>query len=370
MAIVISIVSYPFLPARVGGQRGIALFNKYFARHLELICVTTKANEPAAAEGYEVRNILSNSAFRYINPLYFFTLRDLIREKKASHILLEHPYYGWLGVLLKWFTGVKLVVHSHNLEALRWKTLGKWWWSLLWWYEKYTHRNADYNFFIHDQSRQYAIERFGLDPLKCLTVTYGIETDHLAAVGERIAAKKELRNRCNIADVEFILLFNAAFRYSPNLDALQKITDVIYPLLIKKQGFQFKIIICGTDIPAELGRKKQDGILFAGFVEDMGLFAMGSDIFLNPVTEGGGIKTKLVEALAYNLNVVSTTIGATGVDPDYCNGKLLLSPDHDWEAFVKLIVDASQIRADTPPVYFEQFYWGNAARRAADFIRP
>ncbi len=49
--------------------------------------------------------------------------------------------------MLKWFTGVKLIVHSHNIEGLRWKTLGKWWWKGLWIYEKWVHRQADLQLF-------------------------------------------------------------------------------------------------------------------------------------------------------------------------------------------------------------------------------
>ena len=123
MATVISIVSYPFLPAKVGGQKGVAFFYKYFSRYHKVICVTTEKNDPGAAEGYDVLNILSNSPIRYINAFYFFTLRKIIRHNKATHLVLEHPYYGWLGVLLKWFCRVKLIVHSHNIEGLRWKSL-------------------------------------------------------------------------------------------------------------------------------------------------------------------------------------------------------------------------------------------------------
>jgi glycosyltransferase involved in cell wall biosynthesis len=368
MATILSIVSYPFLPARVGGQKGIALFNKYFCRYLRLICVTTKKNEPAAAEGYEVLNILSNSPVRYINILYFFRLRKLIREKKATHVLLEHPYYGWLGVLLKWFCHVKLIIHSHNIEGLRWKTLGKSWWKILWQYEKWTHRHADYNFFIHDQNREYAIAHFGLNPTRCMTLTYGVEMDEVPKPDDLKAASIELRKLYQIAKEETILFFNGAFDYSPNRKALQKIVEVIHPMLLNQTGYSYRILICGRDIPLAQISQQQDKIIYAGYVEDIGLFFKGSDIFLNPITEGGGIKTKLVEALAFNLNAVSTNSGAVGVPPELCNGKLLISNDEDWVNFSALIQQAAGIRADTPVLYFNHFYWGFAAERAAAFI--
>jgi hypothetical protein len=185
MTKVISIVSYKFLPAKVGGQKGIALFNKYFSRHLQLVCVCTKNNAIQEAEGYKVLPLLSTSLLRYINPFYFFTIRNVLKKYQATHLLIEHPYYGWLALLLKRFTRVKLIVHSHNMEGLRWKDLGKWWWKILWHYEKFTHRLADYSFFITGEDMDYAIRAFRLDPGKCIVMTYGIERDAPPAADEK-----------------------------------------------------------------------------------------------------------------------------------------------------------------------------------------
>jgi polysaccharide biosynthesis protein PslH len=368
MATVISIISYPFLPAKVGGQKGVALFNTYFGKYHRLICVTTKKNDPSEARGYELLNILSNSPLRYINLFYFFLIRKIIREKKATHLILEHPYYGWLGILLKWFSGIRLIVHSHNIEGLRWKAMDKWWWVILWQYERFTHRQADYNFFIHDDDREYAISKFKLSASKCITMTYGIEWDRVPP-GDIIAAcKLELRKRYEIRSSETILFFNGAFNYRPNLTALNTITNIINPLLEKKENFLYKIIICGRDIPFGISNKKLPNIIFAGFVDDIDTYFKGTDIFLNPITEGGGIKTKLVEALGNNLNAVSTRTGAIGINPEWCNGKLFLSGDGDWDSFIELVIRASAYKAEIPSIYFEQFYWMNTTKKAAAFI--
>jgi hypothetical protein len=123
-ATILSLVSYKFLPPAMGGQKGIAYFNRYLSRHTNLICVTIKDNNSKEQEGYPVKNILSNHKLRYINPFYYFTLSRIIREEKITHLIIEHPYYGWLGILLKSFCKVKLIVHSHNIESLRFKSMG------------------------------------------------------------------------------------------------------------------------------------------------------------------------------------------------------------------------------------------------------
>ena len=246
--------------------------------------------------------------------------------------------------------------------------MGKWWWVILWQYEKYTHRQADYNFFIHDDDREYAIDKFKLSASKCITMTYGIEWDRVPPEEIITACKKELRKTYQIGNRETVLFFNGAFDYRPNLTALYRITDTINPLLLKLDNFFYKIIICGRDIPVDLRNQKIPNIIFAGFVDDIDTYFKGADVFLNPITEGGGIKTKLVEALGNNLNAVSTKTGAIGIKEDWCNGKLFLCVDGDWDSFVEMVIRASEYNAVIPMVYFEHFYWMNTTKKAAAFI--
>ena len=327
--------------------------------------VTTKKNDPAFAAGYEVRNLLSNGSLRYVNPFIFFTIRRLIKEKKATHLILEHPYYGWLGRMLKFFCGVKLIVHSHNIEGNRWKTLGKWWWKILWNYERSTHRHADYNFFIQDEDRKYAIKEFGLKENKCCTVSFGTELS--SPPQNNNSSSQLLRQQLHISADIPLLLFNGSFRYGPNLDALENILFKVNPLL-QAQDSRYLILVIGIDIPESVKKGVYPGIRILGFAEDLELFLSGTNVFLNPVITGGGIKTKLVEALAFNLTSVSSVSGAIGIDPLLCNGKLLVSPDGDWEAFARSVLRAITFRKDTPAGFYDQFYWGNIAKKAAVFI--
>ncbi|MDF2188774.1 glycosyltransferase family 4 protein [Paraflavitalea sp. CAU 1676] len=367
MTKIVSLVTYQILPARTGGQRSIALFNTYLSRYLPLICVSTRNNSPEAAEGFRMFNIMPDGAARYANPFFFFTLRNLLRKEQASHVLLEHPYYGWMAVLLKWFCGVRLIVRSQNIEGLRWRTLGKSWWKLLWYYERWVHRRADHNFFIQTDDLQYAVAHFGLQPARCSLVTYGIETPGIPAAGEKADGRAYLQRTHQIPPEHAILLFNGSFNYQPNLQALHRILHTIVPALKGLPDFPFTLVVCGKDIPAELSNGVDPQVVFAGFVERVDLYFKGADVFLNPVNEGGGIKTKLVEALSFNTNAVSTKSGAIGVDPALCNGKLLVTPD-DLDGFVEAVVLAAGNRADVPPAFFRHFYWDDIARDAAAVI--
>jgi polysaccharide biosynthesis protein PslH len=369
MANVLSIVTYKIFPVKLGGQKGIALFNEYFSREENLFCFTIKDNDPAYAS-YKVFNLLSNSSSRYFNIFYFNLIKKIIRENNITHIICEHPYYGWMALLLKYFCKVKVVIHSHNIESERFKTVGKWWWKILWHYEKFIHQKADFTFCITQQDRDYFHKNYKLPYEKSAVITYGISWNQVPSKIEKKEAQDFLLKKFALPSETQLFLFNGTLDYGPNLAAVKKIVEKINPLFIQK-NISYKIIICGKGLPAEMNELKNyidENIIYAGFVDDISVYFKGVTVFINPVTDGGGIKTKLVEALGYNLNAVSTFNGAIGVDEMICNGKLLLAENNDWKAFGDGMEAAIKIDQSISSEFFEHFYWENIAAKAAAII--
>lgn len=365
---VLSIVSYRILPPKFGGQKGIALFNEYLSRHQNLTCFTIKDNNPKGAP-YEVINQMGVGRFRYVNPFYFFKIRRIVRNKKVTCLILEHPYLGWLAMMLKSLCGLKLVIHSHNIESERFRSTGKWWWKLLWRYERWVHKNADLTFCISEQDRQYFISRYGVPKANTSVITYGISWNSCPAALERMVARKELMKVHRLGIDTTLFLFNGALDYWPNLQAVRDIVEQINPIF-KKAGLDYRILICGKNLPMEIKflLEREETCIYAGFVEDIDIYFKGADVFINPITDGGGIKTKLVEALGSNLNCVSTINGAIGVDPALCNGKLLLSEVGSWADFAKKMEESALIRSSIGQPFFDHFYWDNIAKKAACLI--
>ena len=315
--------------------------------------------------------ILGSSKLRYANPLLFFKIRQIIKQNKITDLIIVHPYYGWLAWLLKKSTGIKLSLLSHNIEAVRFKSMGKWWWKMLWFYEKNTHKIIDHNFFVTQVDLDFAVKNYYLDAAKCDVITYGIEWEQAPTPIEKQHAKEQIRKRYDIDSNYKILLFNGTLDYKPNVEAVEYIIKDINPILLKKTGFFYKIIICGKGLPAiynDLKDYKNQNIIYAGFVDDINLFFKGADIFLNPVISGGGIKTKLVEALGNNLTSISCRSGAFGIPTNVADGKLTVVDDFDWEAFSDAIFLAT-IDANISTSFFYHFYWGNIAAKAANIIR-
>lgn len=364
MTNVLSLVPYKIFPATLGGQKSISQFNEYLSRYHKLICVTVRENDPGSAS-FEILNILGSSRFRYINFLYFFRLKSLIKSRRISHVILSHPYYGWLGLLLKKSCKIKLIVRSENVESQRFKSLGKGWWKLMYVYERMVHRRVDYTFAITETDRDFFVKAYKVGLSKISVIPFGIKLQHPPAPEAEANSKSVLRRRYNILPGTTLILFNGAFRYHPNLEALKIIERQIDPLLTK-ENIPYTIIVCGTGL--EHYHFKSKKIINAGFVDDIELYLQGTDIFINPVISGGGIKTKLVEAIGYGKTAVSTVTGAFGVDVKFCGSKLLIVRDKDWDGFTMKILEATNVFDETPPSFYEHFYWDNIARKTASII--
>jgi polysaccharide biosynthesis protein PslH len=367
---VLSLVPYKFLPAKMGGQKNIDIFARYLSKLVPLLIVSTKSDLPDANLPYQLIQLFEKKQVRYIGFWHFFSLKKIIMQNNITHVMIEHPYFGWLGILIKKTLHVKLVIHSQNIEYTRFATVGKWWWKILFYYERWAHRHAHHNFFITDADKKTAIEKFNLAEDKCTVITYGIEQCTATEVTERLTAKQRLVENYALAQNTIILLFNGTLHYAPNISALELILNNINPLLLKYSSFNYKIIICGNGLLSKFNNLKEyenKNIIYAGFVDDISLYYKAADVFLNPVNDGGGIKTKLVEALAYGCNAVSTSNGSIGVDVAICNGKLYIADT--WGNFAAYILEAATNQNLILNNYFEYFFWGNIAKKAETVLK-
>ena len=181
----------------------------------------------------------------------------------------------------------------------------------------------------------------------------------------RASAANSMRTKHGIAWDEKILFFNGLLNYEPNAEALKAILDQINPVLLGATGFRYKIIICGKGLDPGLNELKDyvgKNIIYAGFTDNIAPYYKATDIFLNPVQSGGGIKTKMVEAIAYGCKVVATTSGATGIVKNVCGDKLVIVPDDDWSGFANAILNNAGSVAPTPEEYYNYYYWGNVIK--------
>ncbi len=360
---VLAIAPYPYLPYFSGGQKFIAQFFEWLGKEVDLSVISVAANDSSLAKNYRLIPLLKGSFSRYYDRSLTRSITELVKKEGIDTVIWEHPYYAWLAYRVRKRTGVQTIIHTHNIEYQRFRSTGRWWWPLLKTYEKKAFKKADALFFITPEDRNFAINEWKIQKEKCLDLPFGIEIKNYPE--DKPGCAQSVRHKYGINAEEKILLFSGLLNYKPNLDALKIILDKINPLLLAAPSFRYKIIICGKGLPGEFNSLKQyadKNIIYAGFIADIETYTKAADIFLNPVIAGGGIKTKMVEAIAYGTTVISTESGATGIAKEICGDKLTSLPDNNWDGFSKAVIKYSIRQSPTPQAYYDHYYWGNVIK--------
>lgn len=302
---------------------------------------------------------LKTGRAQVLQPWNWRRIIDQVTSLGATHLILEHAYYGVPALLLK-RKGVRLIAHSHNLEYERFRQLGRWWWPLLRRLEKRVHRAADLSLFKTEQDRGKAIRIFGLEPDRCIVLPYGLERDALPTAAERQAAATRIRTRFQLREDEKILYFNGTLDYEPNADGLRYLVKKVLPELERTIGENFRLVVTGRNMRArfeDLATLRHHRYLYVGVLDDVDDLFLGADVFLNPVVSGGGIKVKTMEALSWGLPVVCSPHAATGIDKTLTGSKLWIPPSMEPGSYAQAIANAMQDDSELPRSFFDTYRW-------------
>ena len=371
MTKLLSVVWYKVLPAQFGGQKGIAEFNDALSEFFPLTCICSSNNQPTGHEKYGVKPLLPVSRGQVIDFRAWKKILQELKQGNYSHVILEHCYYGLLGMLIRKRYKTFLVVHSHNIEYLRFQEMKKLWWPLLFQLEKNTHQSAHLSLFKTESDMEFAISRFQLDPARCILTPFGINKTTIPTALQRQTSRSFLNSSFNIPSNSRLLVFMGTLDYEPNAEALRKIVNQIIPGIRKLTSIPFKVLVCGRLIEkkfASLLSLKDEDYIYAGFVPDIEPFFMGADLLINPVNSGGGIKVKIIEALSYGLPVVSTAYGAKGIDETVTGSQLTLVADNDTSEFCRHVVMSWNKPIGIPETFREKYEWKKIVREVAERI--
>lgn len=120
------------------------------------------------------------------------------------------------------------------------------------------------------------------------------------------------------------LLFFGALDYFPNSDALAFFLDQVWPRVLATHP-AVRLRILGRRPPAWLAARRAPGVEIGGFVEDLRPAIAAAGAVIVPLRLGGGTRLKILEAMAMARPIVSTALGAEGID--VAHGRELLLAD-------------------------------------------
>lgn len=154
------------------------------------------------------------------------------------------------------------------------------------------------------------------------TIPNGVDIDYFKPA-EQTAEGDELR-----------LIFVGRLNWYPNAQAVTYIAETLWPLL-KRRWPDIKFDIIGANPPAAAkALAAQDtNFIVHGFVDEMRTYMHKATVYVCPITDGGGTKLKMLDALAMGKAIVA--------DPIACEG-------------IKVVDGVNVLFASTPEAYVER----------------
>lgn len=166
------------------------------------------------------------------------------------------------------------------------------------------------------------------------------------------------------------LLFLGSLDWFPNQDAIRYFIEDIFPLA-RKLDKEILLNIVGRR-PDQALRKiaaSTEGVTLTGEVDDVVPFLRKAAAVVVPLRIGGGTRIKIIEAMSAGKVVVSTTIGAEGLDVE--DGTHILIADTP-ETFAVAIVKAlggtvsERISANARNLVEKKYGWKRQAENLED----
>lgn len=187
---------------------------------------------------------------------------------------------------------------SLRQRALHWENLMK-----LWLYERAVARRAKLEIVCGPDDEQF-VRRIIRRNIPLAIIPNGVDLDYFYpdAVPEAKRAATPT------------LLFCGAMDYNPNIDALRWYFSEIHDK-VRSRVPDVQLRIVGKNPTSEIrALADQPGVQVTGSVPDVRPYYRQAWVQIVPVRIGGGTRLKIVESLAMETPVVSTTIGAQGLN--------------------------------------------------------
>jgi len=177
----------------------------------------------------------------------------------------------------------------------------------------------------NDSTLLYSARKMKADELSLMkkvdltTVVSSVELEILKGMGvERVVHlpfSREIRpSKVSYAERSG-LIFVGGFQHTPNVDAMQYfVADVMPKLRLALPGIFLHIV--GSNAPQEIKDLAQPDVIVHGFVENIQPLLDAARINIAPLRYGAGTKGKVVQAMAFGLPTVGTSIAFEGMHID------------------------------------------------------
>jgi glycosyltransferase involved in cell wall biosynthesis len=256
--------------------------------------------------------------------------------KRLSHeadiIIFPHPYLYVVKKSID-FSGKIIIYESQNVEYLLKKEyVGAELSQKIFNIEKEIVERSNIIFATSEEDKKQLVQLYGISKNKVHVVPNGVDTSQIELV--KLEEKKSLKKEVGLADYNTILFIGSW--HPPNLEALKFIIDEI---VNKLSDCVFLVVGSIKNFYMCEYKNFPKNVLAFGVVDEEEKYELYklADIAINPMFSGSGTNLKMLDYMSAGIPIISTPIGARGLDIENGKHALVCSEDQMYEKIIELL---------------------------------
>lgn len=272
-------------------------------------------------------NLFSKTSFnvdRYYDPEFEKLLIRELRNNDYDIIQFEGLYVSLYLPAVRKYSKAKMVYRAHNIENQIWERLSQ---------QKVDPFKKSYLRMHARRIKNYEQQQLNkFDAIAVFTkqdkltiLEYGVKAPiEILPVGLRLE-----KYVADVSKTEFpSLFFLGSLDWLPNREGMEWFLDTFIKD-ITEGDLPVKLYVAGNDIPERFDDYEALGkIYIQGEVDNALEFVNSKSIMIVPLLSGGGMRVKIVEGMAMQKCIISTSLGAEGIN--FTSGHdILIANDHD-----------------------------------------
>lgn len=255
---------------------------------------------------------------RYVSEAFAAKLRGILEKETFDIVHVESIFLTPYVPLIRKYSDAKIILRAHNVEHLIWRQVAQSCTnSLKRWYLKHLsltlrayeleHLN-DYDGVVCITKNDAEVFRQAGCRKPVVSIPFGVDSGEVPSV-----------------EVEPDSLFHiGAMDWLPNQESIRWLLEEVWPV-VHREVPQAKLYLAGRKMPSQWMNATIEGVSVIGEVPDAMYFIGSKKINVVPLLSGSGIRVKIIEAMSIGKTVITTTVGAQGID--YTDGENILIAD-------------------------------------------
>lgn len=281
---------------------------------------------------------------RFISDAFKAKLIEVLTHNSFDIVQIETVYLAPYIPTIQAFSKAKIVIRSHNIEHRIWKRLAdncpsflkKWYLNhlakTLKLYELNALNTADGIITISKPDMDYFMQNGCRKPIK--VISFGISQEKIKTINPK---------ESDMTESAFNIGYIGAMNWFPNIEGVKWFFDEVWNKAFLSQT-KIHFHLAGRAISKDFYEYASANVTIHGEVEDAYQFINNCDIMITPLFSGSGIRIKIVESMLLGKPVITTTIGAEGINYRDKHDIIIANSADGFTDAIKLLVKDSDLR--------------------------